>query len=119
MTARDEHSRSWASPLTRTPTELDQALFGVGAALSGLSKRVAAWSTNRTLVARRLRLRVMRPQVTVDRSNGSTAAIKAFTARVFDSPVRSFHGVQVSNQGWMMIFVNGIPLRHDGQSLKR
>lgn len=61
----------------------------------------------------------MRPQVTVDRSNGSTAAIKAFTARVFDSLVRSFYGVQVSNQGWMMIFVSGIPLRHDGQSFKR
>ncbi|MFE3410499.1 Tn3 family transposase [Streptomyces mirabilis] len=65
VTTRDEHSRSWASSPTRTPTELDRALFGVDAAVSGLSKRVAAWSTNRTLVARRLRLRVRRRQVTV------------------------------------------------------
>ncbi|MFD8780537.1 heme-binding protein [Streptomyces sp. NPDC059916] len=42
---------------------------------------------------------------------------KAFTARVFDSPARSFYGVQGSNQGRMMILASGIPLRHDGQVL--
>ncbi|WP_455355443.1 heme-binding protein [Streptomyces sp. SYSU K217416] len=42
---------------------------------------------------------------------------EAFTARAFDSPVRSVYGLQGSNQSPVMIVVSGLPLRHDGQVL--
>lgn len=50
---------------------------------------------------------------------------KAFTARAFDiatkdlaenaQPGEQFYGIQGSNQGRVMIFAGGIPLRRDGQ----
>jgi uncharacterized protein GlcG (DUF336 family) len=50
---------------------------------------------------------------------------KAFTARAFDivtadlaesaQPGRQFYGIHGSNQGRVMIFAGGIPLRHDGR----
>jgi uncharacterized protein GlcG (DUF336 family) len=50
---------------------------------------------------------------------------KAFTARVFDistaqlsensQPGQQFYGIQNSNQGRIMIFAGGVPLRRNGQ----
>ncbi|EHY87250.1 GlcG/HbpS family heme-binding protein [Saccharomonospora azurea] len=50
---------------------------------------------------------------------------KAYTARAFDiqtrdladnaQPREQFFGIQVSNQGRVMVFAGGIPLQHDGQ----
>lgn len=49
---------------------------------------------------------------------------KAFTARAFDiatkdmaenaQPGKQFYGIQGSNQGRVMVFAGGIPLRRDG-----
>ncbi len=50
---------------------------------------------------------------------------KAFTARAFDLPTADlaenaqpggqFYGIQQSNEGRVMIFAGGVPLKHDGQ----
>lgn len=50
---------------------------------------------------------------------------KAFTSRMFNLPTKAigekaqpgepFYGIHVSNQGRVMIFDGGVPLKHDGQ----